>query len=207
MIKSQNLSNYQNSSLNEDMKEELLQYRHYQNDALFDVELYNKELKNCFFESVSFQDVQLENCYCMVVVFKDCDLSNVKLLSTLLRRVQFINCKLMGTDFSESLFNQVLLKDCQCAFANFAFMKNKETHFDHCDLHNASIIETNLKKTTFQDCLFQQCEIQHASLYNIDLSSCDLNQIITTPEDIQGAIIDSYQATALIHLLRVKIKE
>ena len=78
---------------------------------------------------------------------------------------------------------------------------------DSCDLYQASIIETNLKKTTFHECNLQQCEIQHASLYQIDLSSCDLTNLITTVEDIQGAIIDSFQAASLIHLLKVKIKQ
>ena len=98
----------------------------------------------------------------------------------------------------------ILLKDCLCRFANFTFMKNKEVHFEHCDLYQASIIETNLKKTTFHECNLQQCEIQHASLYQIDLSSCDLTNLITTVEDIQGAIIDSFQAASPVsytHLL------
>lgn len=195
------------SSLNEDIELEILQYCHYQNDVLFDRHEDSKEFKNCLFESVSFQDVSFEDSYFIDVIFKDCDLSNIKFLATLFRRVQFINCKLLGTDFSESLFDQVLFKDCQCGFANFAFMKNKETHFINCDLHNASIIETNLNKTKFNECSLIQCEIQHSPLYNIDLSTCNLTNIITTPQDIQGAIIDSFQASSLIHLLRVKIKE
>jgi len=113
----------------------------------------------------------------------------------------------MGTDFSESVYDNVSIKDCLCRFANFAFMKNKEVQFINCDFQNASIIETNLKKTVFQECAFHQCEVQHSSFYNIDLSNCDLSNIITTPEDIRGAIIESYQASSLIHLLRVKVKE
>ena len=49
--------------------------------------------------------------------------------TTLFRHVQFQNCKLMGTDFAESLFDNVTFKDCLCHFANFAFMNNKTVQF------------------------------------------------------------------------------
>lgn len=113
----------------------------------------------------------------------------------------------MGTDFSDSLFDDVRIQECLCCFANFSFMRNKVVQFQQCDLTNASIIETNLKKTTFDECVFCQCEILHSSLYHIDLSTCYLDNIITSPQDIQGAIINEYQSSSLIHLLKVKIKE
>ena len=40
----------------------------------------------------------------------------------------------------------------------------------------------------------------------IDLSSCKLDSIIMNIKDINGAIIEPYQAISLIHLLQVKIK-
>ena len=162
-----NLDYLEKTTLSKDLDHEEINNAHYQMDVLFDQHCHGIEFKHCLFENVNMQDVQFEDSYFIDVIFKDCDFSNIKLLSSLFRRVQFINCKLLGTDFSESLFDQVLLKDCLCRFANFAFMKNKEVHFEHCDLYQASIIETNLKKTTFHECNLQQCEIQHASLIHL----------------------------------------
>lgn len=185
---------------------EFNQYHYYNNDCLIDKNLSNIEFRDCYFEECSFLDITFTNCYFIHICFQNCDLSNIHLTSSLFRNVTFINCKLMGTDFSESLFDNVILKDNLCHFANFAFMKNKKVEFKHCDLSHASIVETELKKTKFIECIFHQCEILHSSLYQIDLSTCQLDNIITTPQDIQGAIISEFQASALIHLLKVKVK-
>lgn len=193
--------------LKDEINNETIQFKHFENEYIFDSHQSHHEIKNCLFEGITMEECKEEDSYFLDVVFQNCDLSNMLFYACLFRRVQFINCKLMGTDFSESMFDQVYFKECSCRFANLAFMKNKETHYQQCDFTQASIIETNLKKSTFQECTFHQCELQHAPLYQIDLSSCDLNNIITTPQDIQGAIIDSYQAASLIHLLKVKIKE
>ncbi|WP_028043594.1 pentapeptide repeat-containing protein [Candidatus Stoquefichus massiliensis] len=202
-----NLTYMKETLLKNEINQETIQSKHFNNDFIFDSKQSHHEIKNCLFEGVTFEECQEEDSYFLDVVFQNCDLSNMKFYSCLFRRVQFMNCKLMGTDFSESVFDQVNMKDCLCKFANFAFMKNKETVYQLCDFTQASIIETNLKKSSFIECSFNQCELQHASLSQIDLSTCDLNNIITTPEDIRGAIIDSYQAASLIHLLRVQIKE
>lgn len=202
-----NISYIEKASLNDEINHETIQLKHFINEILCQCHYSHHEIKNCCFETITCEDCKEEDSYFLDVIFKNCDLSNMQFYGCLFRRVQFINCKLMGTDFSESVFDNVVMKDCSCRFANFAFMKNKETVYQACDFKQASIIETNLKKTSFIECSFNQCELQHASLHQIDLSSCDLNNIITTPEDIRGAIIYSYQASSLIHLLRVQIKE
>lgn len=202
-----NLSYIEKTSLNDEMDNETIQLKHFINESVTHCYNMHHEIKNCCFDKITYEDCKEEDSYFLDVVFQNCDLSNMLFYGCLFRRVQFINCKLMGTDFSESVFDNVLLKDCSCRFANFAFMKNKETIYQLCDFTQASIIETNLKKSSFDECTFNQCELHHASLDHIDLSTCDLNNIITTPEDIRGAIIDSYQAASLIHLLRVQIKE
>lgn len=86
-------------------------------------------------------------------------------------------------------------------------MNNKTVQFHQCSLHNASFIETKMNKTSFQECDLTQCEFLHAPLYKTDLSSCQIEGIITSPEDIRGAMINSFQAIDLIHLLNVKIKD
>ena len=113
----------------------------------------------------------------------------------------------MGTDFSESIFDQVTFQECLCSFANFAFMHNKTVQFQHCCLQNASFVEVKMTKTSFDECDLRQCEFLHASLSHIDLSSCQTEGIMTSSQDIAGAIIAYNQAPALIHLLKVKIKE
>ncbi len=90
---------------------------------------------------------------------------------------------------------------------NLSFMKNKEVQFVSCDFSNASILETRLNQTSFDDCQLRQCEFLHSSLYKVDLSTCQLDGILISPQDIQGAIIDSYQSSSLIHLLKVSFKQ
>lgn len=194
------------SLLENDFALDVIQYRHYQNQALTSIHENNKEFKQCLLEGINFEDTIFDNCYFIDVTFKNCDLSNIKFYSCLFRRAQFINCKCLGSDFSESMFDNIIMIDSLCGFANFAFMKNKEVHFSNCDFQNASFLETQLNKTTYDECSFIECEFHHSSLYNVDLSTCRLDGIITTPSDIQGAIIDSYQASSLIHLLKIKVK-
>lgn len=194
------------ASLEDDIALDMIQYAHYQNQSAVSIHEHNKEFKQCLFEGVNFEDTTFENSYFIDITFKNCDLSNIKLYACLLRRVQFINCKCLGSDFSESVFDNIIMTDCLCGFANFAFMKNKEVHFANCDFQNASFLETKLNKTSYNECSFTECEFLHSSLYNIDLSTCRLEGILISPTDIQGAIIDSYQASSLIHLLKVKVK-
>lgn len=186
--------------------EDFHQYLHYQNEEIINVYQHHHEYKNCLFESINLQESTFENSYFIDVIFKNCDLSNTQLTSTLFRRVHFINCKLMGTDFSDSIFDDVYIKDTHCGFINFSYMKNKTVNFENCDFSHGSFIEVTLKKTSFKQCHFFQCEVLHSSFYKIDLTSCELDNIIITPEDIKGAIITEYQAPSLIHLLGVKIK-
>lgn len=195
------------ATLNLSIHNDLNQYQSYENDCLLDVYRNAVEYNYCVFDGCQLQDVTFENSYFINVIFKDCDLSNIRFHSSLFRKTKFVNCKLMGTDFAESLFDDVRLKDCQCHFANFSMMKNKIVSFDNCDFTQASFIETQLKKTKFKECSFYDCEVFHSSLYHVDLSSCDLTHIITSLEDISGAIINRYQAESLIHLLKVQIKD
>ncbi|MCI9049837.1 MAG: pentapeptide repeat-containing protein, partial [Coprobacillus sp.] len=195
IITKNNIYELEDAHLSDDINNDFNQYKHYQNDCLFDNHILNIEFKNCYFEECQLQDISFDNCFFINVTFENCDLSNIKINSSLLRNIQFLNCKLLGTDFSESLFDNAHIKDSVCRFANFSFMKNKKVLFQNCDFTNASIIETQLNKTSFLDCCFSQCEILHSSLYNLDLSSCDLRNIITSPQDITGAIIDEYQDT------------
>jgi hypothetical protein len=207
MIQKEDLAYLEKALLSQDIDNDLNQNKYYHDDCLFDHHILNKEFKNCYFEDCQFQDISFENCFFIHVTFKNCDLSNIKINASLLRNTQFSHCKLLGTDFSESVFDTIKINDSICRFANFSFMKNKIVSFQDCDLSNASIIETKLNKTHFSQCCLSQCEILHSSLYHIDLSSCDIQNIMTSPQDISGAIIDEYQAASLIHLLNVKIKD
>ncbi len=195
------------TSLTEDFLNDIdLSYKHYENDSISAITKTNFECKECCFKNIYMQESIFENSYFLNVIFQNCDFSNIQFLNTLFRNVQFINCKLVGSDFSDSMFDHVTIKESLCRFANFSYMNNKLTKFINCDLTNASITETKLNKTKFQECHLEQCEIFHSSLNNVDLSTSYINHIITSPEDIRGAIIDINQAEDLIHLLKVKLK-
>ena len=101
----------------------------------------------------------------------------------------------------------VRFNNCLCHFANFSFMRNKETQFNQCDLSQAVFQDTTMNKTKYKDCKMIQTTFLHASLKNIDLSTCLIEAIEATPQDVSGAIIDEMQASAFIHLLNIKIKE
>lgn len=204
MMNKPNVSNLEKETF--DYHNDYYQYTHFQNEMIMNLNQHNIEYKNCIFENTSMIESSIENSFFVDVIFKNCDLSNSVFRSCLFRRVHFMNCKLMGSDFSDSLFDDVFLQDCLCSFINLSYMKNKAVSFQGCDLRNGSIIEVNQKKTTYKECCFYQCEVLHSSFYNIDLSTCDLQQIITTPHDIKGAIINEYQSSSLIHLLDIKVK-
>ena len=103
--------------------------------------------------------------------------------------------------------DQVIFNDCLCHFANFSFMRNKETLFNKCDLSQAVFQDTTLTKTKYKECRMIQTTFLHASLKNIDLSTCLIEAIEASVQDVSGAIIDEMQSSAFIHLLNIKIKE
>ena len=74
-------------------------------------------------------------------------------------------------------------------------------------LHNASFIETKMNKTSFQECDLLNVNFFMLHYIKQIYHHVRLKGIMTSPEDIRGAMINSFQAIDLIHLLNVKIKD
>lgn len=100
------------------ISDDIHQYHHYNNETIYNFTLYHHEFKNCLFENNVFEHTLFEQCYFMNVIFQNCDLSHM------------INCKLLGIDFFESMFDDVLFKDCHCHYMSLYDMKNKTVHFN-----------------------------------------------------------------------------
>ena len=201
-----NLSDLTHISFLEDQDDTHL-YKHYHSEIICQQHMSHHEYKYCRYEHMTFEETSFDNGYFMDTIFYKCDLSNVRFDTCMFRHVIFKDCKLVGTDFSDSVFDDVTMENCLCRYANFGFMKNKSVSFIDTNLESASFVEVQMNKTSFKDCILRRCEFHHSHLHNIDISSCDIEELLTTPQDIKGAIIDYTQAASLIYLLEVKVKQ
>ena len=63
-----------------------------------------------------------------------------------------------------------------------------------------------MKNVYFEKADLMQAQFSKTSLKDIDLSSSIIAGLAISVDDIKGAIIDTYQASDLLYLLGIKIK-
>ncbi len=163
------------------------------------------KIEECVFKNMSFQNVSFQHVELMDVIFENCDLSNIRFTKPI-TRVLFKNCKLIGAHFLSVNMKDVELENCALRFSNCF-----ETTLTNCLLHHNDFTESYFSESLFKtvevrDCNFTKAEFDHTSLYGMDLSTSEIYGIKTDLFSIRGVIIDSFQASALVGMLGVKIK-
>ena len=165
-----------------------------------DVEFEKCVFKECrikgSFEKAVFHDV----------VFEHCDFSNCVFREGSFIRVEINNCKMVGSDFSDSRFYHLSCIDSNFEYANFSNANFEETVFDKCDLTSGSFQECKVKHIYFENSELIETSFFRTYLKDIDLSTCHTSKLVVRIDDLEGAIVNSFQAIEFSKLLGLIIK-
>ncbi|TMN22168.1 pentapeptide repeat-containing protein [Lentibacillus cibarius] len=164
------------------------------------------------FEQMHFQNVRLNDAilpfsHWLDVIFENCDLSGVQLQGARLNRVSFRNCKLAGADLDRAVMSDVTWTDCQAPYLLCNQAELRDVYFDQCLLKGANFMDVSQDHLQLDTSDIQDVQFTGTSLNNVDLSRCAFGYIHLGEQDLRGAVIAPEQASALIGLFGVNVKD
>ena len=120
----------------------------------------------------------------------------------------FEEVKALGTDFSECRFYYTLLQKSQFRLAEFSY-----SAFDRVELRGSCFAEgffscVSFKRVTLENCDFTAASFFKTPLAGLDFTACKIDGIVLSEHgtELQGAVVDLFQAADLSRLLGLKIK-
>lgn len=98
--------------------------------------------------------------------------------------------------------------DCVLDFSNFSEAKSKNNRFTACRLQESYWQEVTIEKgTVFENSELGAMDFIGTNLKGVDLSSSNLSELRIDSKKMSGLIISPAQASYLIQLFGVKIKD
>ena len=98
---------------------------------------------------------------------------------------------------------------CRLSEAQFGGGKLRETHFSDCDLTGAAFSECVFQKVELTRCDLTRASFVHTLLKGVDLTTCAIDALVLSEgcRELQGAVVDLWQAAGLARRLGVIVKE
>lgn len=187
----------------EAVRHTLIKNIHMTGEELSHMRFFSVIFENCSFQNCDFQRGEFSD-----VVFNSCDMSNSVFSDGYFNRMEFRNCKGMGAVFAGSTFLHISISDCNFNYANFDSSKMEHVRFLESQLKGGFFTQCHLK-----DVIWNQVDLEKASLFKTSLRGADfttskINGLILSDEgkEINGAIVDLYQAAELSRYLGLVIK-
>ena len=170
---------------------------------------YSIETQKCLFKNCVFNTCSFENASFIDVLFEGCDLSNSKCAGAYFERCRFVSCKCLGIDMSASVVKQVSVESSNFQYANFNKSRMTDVQFQHVDFTEASMSEAKLVRFQAVKSKFIKNNFFKTMLAAVDFTDNELvaPTVSTPPIELKGAVINSFQATDLIRLWGVVVKQ
>jgi len=170
---------------------------------------YSIEVKKSFFKNCLFRNCSFENASFIDVLFECCDLSNCKFTGTYFERCRFVSCKCMGIDMSSSIVKQVSFELSNFQYSNFNKAKMTDVLFDSIDFAEATMSEAKLSKFKAVKSKFLKNNFFKTMLTAVDFTDNEFvaPTVSNPPIELKGAIINTFQASDLIALWGVVVKQ
>ncbi len=190
------------------------------NDLLARADIYDYEINNCLIDIEDDGQFRFEGCYFKKVkfinhknikiefincIFEDCDFSNFEMANSIINQVNFNNCKLYGIDLSTSNIHDTIFLNTNLSFGNFTDCRIDYCLFNNCYMQNSFFNNVKFKEIIFKSSDLCFSEFAHTSLKNINLSDSKISGIKVNINDLQGLIVNEFQALELSSLLGIKI--
>lgn len=170
---------------------------------------YNIETQNSIFKNCVFHNCSFENASFIDVVFECCDLSNCKFTGSYFERCRFSSCKCIGIDMSGSIVKQVSFELSNLQYSNFNKIKMTDVLFESVDFTESTMSEAKLNRFEAVKSKFVKNNFFKTMLVSVDFTDNEFvaPTVSALPVELKGAIINTFQATDLIGLWGVVVKQ
>jgi len=160
------------------------------------------------FENCKFIDCKIEKTSFLDVVFKNCDLSNSNLCDGYFNRCELFSSKWMGVNLYGNGFQQLAIVNCNFQYANFDNSNLNYVTISESDMSNASLTECKLKNLEIYNTQFINTNFFKTPLKGIDFTQSNIEHFIISDSyaELNGAIVNAFQAVDLAKLLGVVVK-
>lgn len=167
------------------------------------ISISRSRLTGCSFFSCSFEKGEF-----MDVVFQSCDFSGSNFSDCFFNRCRFLACKGLGTKFSGSSVKHVLIQDCNLEYANFDSCKLEIMHIQDTRLPGASFSQCRVKEVSWDRAELTGASFFKTSMRGMDFTTSLINGLVMSDgfQELQGAVVDLYQAAELAKRLGLVIK-
>lgn len=179
-----------------------------------DQDLSGAEFRGLEFRSVTFSRCRFPGCDWSGASFTDvafhtCDLSGGRFDGSWWLRAALTDCRGLGTRFFRSRMRQSQFRDCRLSEAHFGGAKLRETVFSGCELTGAILSECSFRRVGFDRCDLTRVSFVHSPLKGMDLTTSLIDALVLSEGggELQGAVVDLWQAAGLARRLGVIVKE
>lgn len=163
------------------------------------VKFLNCRFWNCSFERTEFTDVVLQSC----------DISGCNFRDSYISRSAFQSCKGIGTKFTGNIIKNLLIEECNMNYANF-----DSSRFENVQITYTKLESSNLTQCRCKHMFWKESSLVNASFFKTPLRGMDFSDSVITGlalsddnQELQGAIVDIYQAAELSKRLGIIIKD
>jgi len=138
--------------------------------------------------------------------FESCDLAESVCEAISASRVEFVGCRLIGLQATDGRIEDLLMKGCNAAHAQFWGSAFKRARFESCNLSEANFQGADLTGVVFEKCDLRGAQLAGAKLAGADLRSSQIDGARTGIKELQGAIVNAEQAISIARMLGVDVR-
>jgi len=164
------------------------------------------EFNGCIFNRTKLSG-DFSKCQFIDCIFDHCDLSGSNVTESRFHRVKFLGCKAIGVQFTKAKWQYVQIEDSLFSYGEFSDTVMIDVRLLRSDFSQSSFFTVEFQKITLDNVDFSSSDFSDTSMHGIDLSECKIDAIRVSQNRLKGLIVNSQQASALIRLLGVEVKE
>jgi uncharacterized protein YjbI with pentapeptide repeats len=183
----------------------------YAQAAVGAVDLSGQRAVDLRFEEVVFEGANLRGTVWLGATLVDvrlrgCDLSNVDWRHLSAHRVEFEGCNLTGANVAQGQFTHARFRRSKGLLAQWGQAKFSCCAWEDCGLEQADFTDADLHGAALVRCRLSQARFFGAKLQGADLRGSDLAELVITPHELRGAIVEAGQLLQLAPQLGVVLK-
>lgn len=140
--------------------------------------------------------------------FEGGDLSSGDFHHSHFRQCAFLKAKGVGLTISDSFFRRVTFSDWNGRYMQWSTCALEQVDWVNADCREALFSDCPLKAVRFDHTNLQQTQFFKTYLKGIDLTSCEIDGLSVSERltELQGAVVDLYQAAELARMLGIIIR-
>lgn len=161
--------------------------------------------RTCF-KQIAMQRAELRGLRLADVRFEASDLADSSWEQLSASRVELLGCRLIGLQASNGYVEDLLVKGCNAAHAQFWSTTFKRVRFESCNLSESNFQSADLAGAIFDKCDLRGAKLSDAKLVGADLRSSQLEGARLGIKELQGAIVSMEQAVGIARTLGVDVR-